>query len=136
MTWSYDSTDLSTDLNRVRLLIGDTNDSSPLLTNEEIAYYLSQKDNIFLAAADAVEYGILPKIARDIDRSNLGMSATRSQKSQQYRDLAKSLRAQAYTNAEVVSTAQSISDRTANEADTDLLQPIFERDQSRNPGNF
>lgn len=133
MTWTYSSTSISTDLAKVRLRIGDTNTKDQLLTDEEINYYLGQKANVDLAAADCIEFGIIPKLSRDVDRSNLGMSATRSQKVQHYMDLAKRLRAQSWTGAEVTSTAQSLADREANDADSDLLQPMFERDRD---GNF
>lgn len=134
MTWTYDSTDLSTDLAQVRLRIGDTNTDDQLLTDEEINHYLGLKADVDLAAADCIEFGIIPKLSRDVDRSNLGMSATRSQKVQHYMDLVDRLRRGSWTGAEITSTGQSKAAQDANEADTDLIQPLFERNHNRNAG--
>lgn len=48
------SYDITTDVGKVRLAIGDTNESDEVFTNTEIEYFLTtQSDNIDLAAAQA-----------------------------------------------------------------------------------
>ena len=42
MSWSYDFNALSTPLNAVRLLIGDTDTTNQQMQNEEIAFFLLQ----------------------------------------------------------------------------------------------
>ena len=50
--WSYDP-EMPTTKDQVRLLIGDTDGDSPQLENEEIAWFLAQEVNVYLAAAAA-----------------------------------------------------------------------------------
>lgn len=63
MTTSYD---LSTDVGKVRLIIGDTDITNAVFTDEELEVFLAmQSDNINLASADALEawaakYGASP----------------------------------------------------------------------------
>ena len=42
MSFSYDETALDTELNRIRLEIGDTNSDRPLLDDEEIEQVISE----------------------------------------------------------------------------------------------
>lgn len=86
MTWTYSPTSLGTDLAKVRLYIGDTNTNDQLLSDEEIAVFTTLETSLFMAAARCCD-AIIAKLARDIDRSNIGMSASRSQKVQHYKDL-------------------------------------------------
>ena len=133
MTWTYLPTDISTDLAKTRLLIGDTNTDDQLLTDEEINFHLSQHGSLYLAAADCCD-SIVGRLARDIDRSNLGMSAQRSQKVQHYRDLAASLRARGKRSSSIVPTLPATESDKANYAsDTTLSQPRFTRDMFSNP---
>ena len=93
MSWSY-SDGLSTDRDRLRFRIGDTDTNEQLCSNELLDALLAARGDPILAAIDAVE-GVLAQFARDVDRSALGLGGARSQKSQFYRDLLKELRAQA-----------------------------------------
>lgn len=86
MTWTY-SNALTTTKDKVRFRVGDTNIDKPLLDDEEIASMLSLfGDDVRLATVACIK-AIIAKLARDYDRSNLGMSAQRSQQIQHYRDL-------------------------------------------------
>jgi hypothetical protein len=131
MTWTFDATSVSTDLAKVRLLIGDTNSASQLLTDEIINVYLSAKDSVRLAAIDCVQT-ILAKIAVDVDSNAMGMSGSRSQKTSQYRDLLRDLQAMSNTEAEVYAGGTSIADADADADDDDLIQPLFDRDRDTN----
>lgn len=86
MTWTYDSTSITTDLGRVRRNIGDTNTNDQGLSDEEIQSFLDDGltvDHASLRSAQA----LYAKWVRYVDRSNLGMSASRSQKLQHLKDL-------------------------------------------------
>lgn len=53
MTWSYNLPIIGTSgKDQVRLLIGDTDSTNPLLQDEEIAYFLSKRPNSYGAAAE------------------------------------------------------------------------------------
>jgi len=134
MAWTYD---LTTDLGKVRLMIGDTQTKDQQLADAEINYFIGLTSNLYSAAADAIEQGILPLYSRDVDRSNIGMSSSRSQRMQHYMDLAKTLRSKAATEgiggyAGGLSAAETESDA----ADTDLLQPMFRRGDGDNNGGY
>lgn len=124
MTFTYDSTDISTDLAQVRLRIGDTNSADPLLTDEEITAYLTLDSDIVGAAILCVK-AIIAKLARDVDRGNLGMSATRSQKVQHYKDLLIELRKGDAHFCQVFAGGLSVSGKESNESDTDYIPPRF-----------
>lgn len=72
MSWSYNPTDLVTStasgrLNTVRLLIGDTDESDPLLSDEEIVFSLGQtNDNVYYAGSWACRI-IAAKFSRFVD---------------------------------------------------------------------
>lgn len=127
MTWTYDSTDLSTDLAKVRLDIGDTNTYDQGLTDEEINRYLNVYDlaGATLRAAQA----LYAKWVRDVDRSNLGMSASRSQKLQHLRDLIDYLKARVGRRASPFVGGVSASSKESLEDDTDLVDSRTKRGQ-------
>jgi hypothetical protein len=118
-------------LAKIRLRIGDTNSAWQLLTDEEIAVATDIDTNLDLAAARCCEF-ILAKLARDNDDSKLGISVTRSQLTEHYRDLRATLIARAGIGAEVYWGGGSIDERTTISEDTDFPQPGFERGMDDN----
>lgn len=130
MSWTYDSRNIADNTAKLRLLVGDTNTNDQLLTDSEVTYILTLETNLRLASARACDI-IIAKLARDIDRNNIGMSATRSQKVQHYRDMAKDMRAEARLErddlAEVFLGGVSKSVKTTLESDSDFIQPAFRR---------
>lgn len=131
MTWTYDPT-LATDRDKIRTLIGDTNTADQLLTDEQIAYMLAQTPQVDLAAAECCDL-ILAKLARDIDRSNIGMSSQRSQKVQHYQDLAQRLRAKAGTLSQTYVGGLSLAEKDELNDDADYVPMPFAvgRDENR-----
>ena len=133
MSWSY-SDSLSTDRDKTRFRIGDTDTDEQLLSNELLDALLVSRGSPALAAIDAVE-GILAQFARDIDRSALGMGGVRSQKTQFYRDLLKELRAEAARgDTSIFFGGGSISEKAANLDDSDAPVTPFRIDQFKNNG--
>ena len=127
MTWSFSEASLSTsEKDQVRLLIGDTDTSDQLISDEAITFYLSQRSNVNLAAADACD-SIAAKFARQVDTRNGALSVPASQRSEAYRQLGADLRVQ---NAELAGAffgGQSIDGKIDLETDTDAIQPRFAR---------
>lgn len=101
MTFTWDATDLSTALSQVRSSIGDTDTNRPLLTDEQITWRLDQYDDDVSAASIRCVQDILGMLARDIDRSNVGMSASRSQQITHYKDLLVELKEENASLAEM-----------------------------------
>lgn len=91
---------LSTDRDKVRLLVGDTDETDPLLYDDEVDACLAQRAvttsgsttyNLIAAAADAAG-AISAKFARDFDFSEDGQSFARAQRVGHYQALERSLR--------------------------------------------
>jgi hypothetical protein len=101
MTFTWDPSDLSTALSQVRQTIGDIASTDPLLTDEQIAWRLGQYSQAVQPASIRCVHDIIAKLARDVDRSNVGMSATRSQKITHYKDLLEKLQGENRALAEM-----------------------------------
>lgn len=137
MAFTYDETDLSTALAKVRTLISDVDSTDPLLSDEVINFYLSEaSDNIYTAAYLAAN-SIQAKFARLVDTSIESVSVKYSQKATQYAALAKDLKAQAEQQEVVLPSVLGVSiDAMDNqEAGEDRVQEKFKMDRFSNPQN-
>lgn len=125
MTWTYSSTDLSTTLAVVRLLIGDTDTTDQQLSDEEIAAFTTRYGGVYFSAAAAAE-SLASKYARFASKTVGRLSIQQGERGDHYHDLAASLRRQGAT-AGLVPYAGGISeaDKTTVEADTDRIKPQF-----------
>ena len=124
MTFTWSGTSITTDLAKVRHMIGDTVSTDAYLTDEQINYELAQTPDVYLAAANCCR-AILAAVARKIDRNAQGFSASRSQLTQHYKDLEQMLRSQASTITSAGPVPCSISDRDAVLDNPDFSPPSF-----------
>ena len=94
---------ISTDLDRVRLMVGDTDVTDPLLTDEEVGVFVDARQittadgdvtNVPAAAADAAG-AIAGKFAREFNFSEDGQQFQRAQKVSHYTALEQTLRTRA-----------------------------------------
>lgn len=127
MPWTYLGP--TSDRDRVRLLIGDTEATDPQLQDEEIAWLLAEAGNVYGAAVAACE-ALAAKYARQVNRSVAGaggLSVSAGDRAQHYRDLAETLQIRARKARRPVPFAGGISDaqKDAVEADTDRVAPAF-----------
>lgn len=127
MTWTYDDT-LSTDRDKVRLQVGDTDTDDELITNEGIDYVLSRYDDVDLATYKTAQIILAgPKMARAVDRQGTGFSASRSQKFQHLKDIVSQWRSAANLTAVGTLTGGSVSEKTSLESDSDYVPAAFEQ---------
>lgn len=134
MTFTYSSTDLSTTLARVRMLIGDTNSADAQLTDEEIDFFTDTYGNVFFAAAAACD-AVASRYARNVSKTVGPLSLQFGDRQQQYRDLAARLRYQGATGGlAVYAGGISQSDKDTLEADTDRVNPQFAVGMDDYPG--
>jgi hypothetical protein len=134
MTWTYLNGDPATsDRNKVRFLVGDTDEDDQLLQDEEIDWLLTTQSDPDQAAVLAAE-AIAAKFAREADTTNEGLSISKSQRSKSYRDLVKVLASRVSTRAEISVGGLVISEKEALDDDTDAVQPAFTRGQDDFPG--
>ena len=127
MTWTYSGNPASSDRDKVRFLVFDTDTNEQLLSDEEIAWLLTEQTNVYLAAANAAE-AIAAKFAKDITRSAVGLSATVGNRAAFYLDLADKLRDQVGTTnqrGEIFVGGLTISGKAALDSDSDAVQPAF-----------
>lgn len=95
-TWSYDPTALSgstaaVQKNQIRRLVGDVLTSDQQIFDEEIAFALTQRPNIYGAAADCCRY-IAAQYARKVDTIQPGpLSVMYSSQSKNYQTRANEL---------------------------------------------
>lgn len=132
MTWTYNIA-LATDRDRVRFRIGDTNTDKQLLADEEIAAQLTRFNNDIPLTVVSCIKAIIAKLARDYDRSNLGLSAQRSQQIQHYRDLLAEYQGTgvegALSNAEMFVGGLSKDKEDSFDDDDDYKGPHLRRGQ-------
>lgn len=124
MTFTFSSTDLSTDLAKVRVRIGDTKSAAMLLTDEEINAALTASSTVLAATVACVKL-ILAAIARDVDANAGGISTSRSQKTTHYRDLLRDLEAEMRAGASPYLGGVSKAEKTSRESNTDFALPSF-----------
>lgn len=106
MTFTYDVSDLTTSLARVRLELGDTDSDAPLFADEEIDRKLEDRgDNVLLAAADLCDV-LARRFARRFDFKSDNQEFKRSQMSAQYAALARDLRDRAAGGVASVSSTR------------------------------
>jgi hypothetical protein len=94
---------IESDKDKLRLLIGDTEEGDPQLSDDEVLSLLSDRTvvsaagtavNITAAAADAAD-AIAARFSRDYDFAEDGQNFRRSQRAAAFRQLALSLRRRA-----------------------------------------
>lgn len=129
MSWSYSGDPQNSPLDQVRFLIGDTNSSVPLLSDEEILYLLNRENNNIYAAAYYAAKAIVAKLSREYDQSVGAVRYSLSQRVKQYETLASNLKLMFESNSAVPYCGGiSVSDKESREEDTDRVEPIFFRD--------
>lgn len=126
MTFTYTNAPASVARDEVRFLVGDTDTTDQLITDEEIAYLITERGSNLGAAIGACE-AIEAKFARLADRSFDDISVKASQKAAGFRALAKSLRARMTRTVTPFMGGTSVSDIDSREADTDRPVPAFAR---------
>lgn len=130
MTWTYDASDVSTNLAKTRFLCGDTDASDQLASDEEINFALAMKsDNVYSAAA-MVCRALASKFAREVDTAIESAKVSKSQRSKAFQILADNLETEAANTASIGGYVGGVTeaDMLANEENTDRIPPLFRID--------
>ena len=145
MTWTYGgapgTTSAATRRDAVRLLVGDTDTTDPQVTDEEIAFALTQgADDVYVAGA-VICRALSGKYARLVDSSVESVSASYSQRATQYAELATRLTQDSKRLGSVglgVPDAGgiSISDMASVETYPDRVPGAFRIEEFTNPPRF
>lgn len=138
MGFTYSLTNLDDPVNQVRLRFGDTEEKLKMLDDEEIQQILTEQGlslTVTLSTSSANSAAVtackraIAKLSREVDRSNLGMSATRSQQITHLRDVLKSLKSDLSATAGPFVGGVSISRKESLAADADFTGVKNQRDQ-------
>lgn len=121
MSFSYDLADFDTELNRLRLEIGDTKSDDYFLDDEEIMVIQSEKTSFYRRAAACCEL-ICAKVAREVNSKIGHFSESSNEIYVRYKSLVAKFSAQSSTSYPW-SSAISISEKESFEDDTSLVQP-------------
>lgn len=135
MTFTWDATDLSTDLAKVRATIGDTNSNDQLLSDEHITAWLTFYDDDVLLASRRCVRDIIAKLARDFDRSAAGFSGSRSQKINHYKLLLEELEGETGGLAEMFVGGLSKDTEESFDEDEDYKGPKLRLGMDDYPGS-
>lgn len=137
MTWSYNPS-LVADLDRVRMLIGDTNADDQQLTDEEISFLVTSEGNVYAASALACRV-LSAKYARYADKWVGDLKILASQKARAYERLADAYDSQANASASFSGIPSAggiyVSEKEDQESDSSLVTPYFRRGNMDNTGN-
>jgi hypothetical protein len=124
---SYTGNPGSSDIDKVRFLLGDTDETSEQLTDDEITWMLTEETDAY-AAASLGASALAAKYARLADRDVGDLSIKYSQLSKNFSALAKQLENQGATSAagfKPYCGGISISDKDSQKADADRVPPSF-----------
>ena len=132
-TWTFDWTDIDTNLAKVRVLIGDTVSGRQLLSDESIDWMDTQAGNVFGTAAMACE-AIAARFAGDADKVVGDLEVRLSQKALAYEKRAKGFRKQAIKLVGPVAGGVSKTAKQTQKDDTDRVKPFLGRGQFGHPG--
>lgn len=125
MSFTYDETQLSVELNKIRLRIGDTDEDDVLLQDEEIAYV--QSDNTsFLRRVAACCRLICAKLARRVDYKLSLLSEKASVLYDRYKSMAEMYDGKSSQDFPWTSSVR-VSDHDAVEDDESLVKPKFKK---------
>ncbi|MGA9772358.1 MAG: hypothetical protein WBV94_25215 [Blastocatellia bacterium] len=132
MAWTY--TDLSTDKDKVRLKIGDTDESDKQLFDDEISFQLSESGSV-QAAATACALLLAGRYARQMNKAVGPFREDAADRYDHYTDLAARLESQMATNGVTAFAGGiSVSDKQTREEDSDRARPAFSRAMGNYPG--
>jgi len=135
MSWSFDDS-LTTDRDKVRLKIGDTDTNDQILSNETIDALLTEhSDDVMLTTISSVR-AIIGKYARQMNRGAVGMSADMSIFVTHYQDLLSDLIKQNRGNSGArYKSAFNISRKDTIESNSDYITPFANVGMDDYPGS-
>lgn len=134
-TWTYGNDPAGSTLDRIRFLIGDTQDTDQLASDQELQWLLSEH-GVYPGAARAC-LAIAARFARCMDRSTGSLSRSYSQKFQHYRELATQLEeGQEKKLALPFAGGYSRAQKDARKDDIETVPSAFQRGQFSQVGEL
>lgn len=141
MTWTYGGDPSANARDAIRFLIGDTDTSDQLLSDEEIAWVNSEASGSATATTALYDAGsrcclaIASKLAREADKSVGDLSVSMSQRANAYREQAAELKGLSGREGGVPTPyagAITISDKDIDQDNSDIFRTYFASGQFEN----
>jgi hypothetical protein len=141
MTWTYSGDPATNARDSIRFLIGDTDTNDQLISDEEIAWVNNQVTGSDSSTASLYEVSsrccitIASKFAREADKRVGDLQISARQKAESYRDQAEYLKGLSAREGNVPTPYAggiSISDKIANDDDSDIYHTWFNSGQFTN----
>jgi hypothetical protein len=133
MVWTYDGNP-TTDIEKVRLHIGDTDTTDQQLNDDEVQLMLTNHGSVEQAALGACDL-LIAKYSRRPDKSVGALKISASQIRQGYRELKSALRATFGLQwGAIYAGGISVDDKATDQDDTDRVVPAFTREMHEYPG--
>lgn len=131
MPATYSGDPATSSVDAVRFLIGDTDVADALLQDAEITYCVTQKGNVYFAAALAAE-AIAGKLGR---RYDVGGAINKAQGAlaEKFLKLAAELRRRGAESATIYSGGKTIAEKESDDLDSSNVQPDFKMGMDDNP---
>jgi hypothetical protein len=136
LTWTYSGDPAAFPRDAVRFLLRDTDSSDQQLSDEEIAWLLSQNGgNVYKAAVGGARSVSARYSNQAVTKTVGALSLSYQARSEHYETLAKTLQSQYLTVGATFAPyggGISVFDKEINEDDTDWDKPAFSRRLHRN----
>lgn len=130
MAWTYDP-ECKKDIDRVRLLIGDTNEDQQQMQDEEIIFILTTEANLYAAAAACARV-LSMRYARYVDKWVGDLKILASQRVKHYLDIYKELKLRGLSDATPSAGGVFASEKQDAAQDVSLVQPFITRGRDDN----
>lgn len=138
MAWTYTGDPANNAVDKVRLLIGDTDPDDPQLSNEEISFFTSQAGGSAVRGAIAAVTSLIAKYARYVDTKIESIGISNQQRIANYQQLMQQL--EEYDQSVGTDSfgipfvgGVSVSEMEAQNENDDRTQSQFRTDMFRNP---
>jgi hypothetical protein len=135
VTWNYSGDPSTSTRDAVRFLVGDTDDTDQLASDQEIDWVVTQEGGVKESAA-VVCRAIAARFARCIDKSTGSLSRSFSQRHAHYLGMAEQYSKEAKSEVALPwVSGWSRSEKLAREADTDREQTFARKGVHDNPND-
>lgn len=134
MTWTFNLADLSTsEKDQIRVELQDTDVNNQRLQDEEILQAIAVERNFWSAAARCAEWISRNYLMKADVRLGRSMQIQYAKMSEQYLNMAKSLRQKALGTMPPFVGGMSVSDKETYNQDSDLVAPIWTKTMQESP---
>ncbi len=128
MTFTYSGDPSASNKDQVRFLVADTDATSPVLSDEEINWIISECSSSIPRAALAAAEEVLSRLARQVDKSVGDLRISASQRHAQYKETVARLRKKAGRGIVPFAGGISKADKETRAEADDRVEPAFTRD--------